>query len=902
MYEDMPMSDRSSPHLVYSLDGLPLSPMGLTAVSTEQLHRRGIHTLEQLACIALINPTSERNALLDLLEQDLRARLWPDIVYCYALLADGEGAQPQFVIESELFHFVASVVSAEEHKYACTYKWLQTEFEESIPFHKLKRTNGSRQAKSISESGFPYQMLPVAKQPLETAVTHLKTSEDAIDAPRIQRDHVEPSAPTADSSTLSVQQPTLPRRDLPPVVAALAVTHLDLSNRTLHALSRGGIHTIGQLAVQSDIDLLVIRHFGVTSLREVRSALLSLPSEIPIESTLPPEMESTVPEKGELLIAEFPGLYKVLSEIQDFPIRFLNLSIRTMNALWRANIYTLGELLLIYKPNLFEIRNMGAKAIKEIETVLQSINIAEVQQFVVKLREQGKTPANLPLTCLGLPNSVPYRKLRACGIEHLEHLCNYTVADLQSRGFQRADIASIAAMLRVYGLGFHNTLPVTSIVPNLMNDIGIDRCEGASERQEVLATKETNTPPEKMSERQPVSLTGAIHEMLAQVDQRQAEVLRLRYGLEGQSVRTLEEVGQQLGVTRERIRQIEKKALNKLQHPRRRRAIEPIILVLEQALQNANGVIPLHVAQEALCSQIDGNTTVSDGQLAFILLFAHHIRPVKDLRMFTLSCEPYAVYAPSVHDICKILKRIVAQAYAPLSLTEVQTRFASDNDGKAIGLHIPQDFLSACLNAHPDIVLNDEGNYGLKQWLSKRLDDIIIVLRQHGKPMHFTEIAEHVNRRLPASQQTKAHNIHAHIGRLPNLFVRVGRGLFGLAEWGLVQEDSSADTAYRILCETGHALDIEVLTDRVLEIWQVQRSSVRAGIDLDARFVQVSRGRYWLAETVFSDLDNTPADDFETLFGDMLLRRREELERDQSTRSQHDTLEDVRRLGTAIFG
>src|SRR5215208_6197504 len=121
------MSNLSDPQLVYSLDGLPLGPMGLTPVSTEQLHRLGIHTLEQLACIALINLATERNAIIDLLEQDLRARLWPAIVHCYTLLADQEGQQSQFVIESELFHFVASVVSPEEHKCACTYKWLQTE-------------------------------------------------------------------------------------------------------------------------------------------------------------------------------------------------------------------------------------------------------------------------------------------------------------------------------------------------------------------------------------------------------------------------------------------------------------------------------------------------------------------------------------------------------------------------------------------------------------------------------------------------------------------------------------------------------------------------------------------------------------------------------------------------------
>ena len=50
---------------------------------------------------------------------------------------------------------------------------------------------------------------------------------------------------------------------------------------------------------------------------------------------------------------------------------------------------------------------------------------------------------------------------------------------------------------------------------------------------------------------------------------REAKVLKLRFGLEDGKARTLEEVGKQFNVTRERIRQIEAKALRKLRHPSR---------------------------------------------------------------------------------------------------------------------------------------------------------------------------------------------------------------------------------------------------------------------------------------------------------------------------------------------
>jgi RNA polymerase primary sigma factor len=58
---------------------------------------------------------------------------------------------------------------------------------------------------------------------------------------------------------------------------------------------------------------------------------------------------------------------------------------------------------------------------------------------------------------------------------------------------------------------------------------------------------------------------------LATLSPREQDVLRLRFGIGERSDRTLEEVGQTFAVTRERIRQIESKALRKLRHPARRR-------------------------------------------------------------------------------------------------------------------------------------------------------------------------------------------------------------------------------------------------------------------------------------------------------------------------------------------
>lgn len=72
-------------------------------------------------------------------------------------------------------------------------------------------------------------------------------------------------------------------------------------------------------------------------------------------------------------------------------------------------------------------------------------------------------------------------------------------------------------------------------------------------------------------------LSENVEEVLKALSDREAKVLRMRFGLAGNRTMTLEEVGKEFGVTRERIRQIEAKALRKLKHPSKRKKLQDFL-------------------------------------------------------------------------------------------------------------------------------------------------------------------------------------------------------------------------------------------------------------------------------------------------------------------------------------
>ena len=91
---------------------------------------------------------------------------------------------------------------------------------------------------------------------------------------------------------------------------------------------------------------------------------------------------------------------------------------------------------------------------------------------------------------------------------------------------------------------------------------------------DFIEDRSTMAPAEAASFR---LLKEQVSEVLDTLTERERKVLQLRFGLEDGRSRTLEGVGMEFGVTRERIRQIEAKALRKLRHPSRSRRLKDFL-------------------------------------------------------------------------------------------------------------------------------------------------------------------------------------------------------------------------------------------------------------------------------------------------------------------------------------
>ncbi len=167
-----------------------------------------------------------------------------------------------------------------------------------------------------------------------------------------------------------------------------------------------------------------------------------------------------------------------------------------------------------------------------------------IRQAIVRGIANGSRNIRLPLNAIDLLNQVVQARGR-----------------LEAQNGRSASIAELAADLEV------STDKITEILRHVASPLSLAghlRHDSDAELGDLLEDHGAVSPFEAAAT---ALLVGEVTKMLAALDDREREIIQLRFGLNCGKRRTLDEVGALLGLTRERIRQIETRAMEKLRHP-----------------------------------------------------------------------------------------------------------------------------------------------------------------------------------------------------------------------------------------------------------------------------------------------------------------------------------------------
>lgn len=662
---------------------------------------------------------------------------------------------------------------------------------------------------------------------------------------------------------------------------------LDLSTRTYNCLRRAGIHTVLNLASLTDEEILNIRQVGIKTLAEIREKLDTYLDEHPMPEQEPPLSEKAMLSEHEVSSSDVDASPSdgQVPVPEDTPIDVLGLSTRAHHALTRGGINTVRQLAQMSSRQIRGIYSIGKKSLTEIEEKLDNYLAEHSLQIDKPVESDSPTPLIDP----ELQKRAGCAPLDDISIERLGLL------GTRQTHLHQADITSIGELTR----------QTTDIFDKFA------LLKGRLERYLTWLVEQDETTwadevagrgisPLYRVELCETSLDDLISTWLLSsddIDERDRHVIRWRYGLYGERL-TLEEVGNRLGVSRERARQLEKQALNHLDFPQHRAIIRPLMTLLVYLLERAGGLMNEEQIETALKREL----VIGDIDPIGVAYLAFEIN--NDVK-WLCGAKAWGVKSIPLKEIGGIqmrLAKILEEEHAPLPTEKVIARFKATRFYRNRQEELEDDFIQACLRVHPEISIDREGQCGLERWDRHRTDEIILALREIGEPVHYTEIAEKTNALLEPEMQTTAHNIHAHMLRMPDIFVRVGHGVYGLAEWGLHDDGSVANAAHRVLSEAGKPLHYDIVAGRVLETWCVNPASVYAALQSDNRFISIGPGVYWLREKIAEGCDDGEAD-FGDLFGERLEEWQEELNLEENglDYDTHAEADAIRQMGMDFF-
>lgn len=333
-----------------------------------------------------------------------------------------------------------------------------------------------------------------------------------------------------------------------------------------------------------------------------------------------------------------------------------------------------------------------------------------------------------------------------------------------------------------------------------------------------------------------VNIEELTEKLLGSLDARSRDIIIRRFGLKTGQEETLESIGKEYGITRERVRQIEsytKKTLANL-----REQVKPLVELLEKTFGAHGGVMAEPHVIEVV------------GAPASTIRFYLHVLPEYVYVTHNQLFHPHWRHDKLTRDqadkivecACDVLGKRLTPVQEKELIDIVQTRLTGASPAP------PGEHIIAAFIASRPLERTVFSEWGLSDWpeVSPRGvgDKAYAVLRRGGKPAHFREIAQKISEAGFDAKQANPQTVHNELIK-DDRFVLVGRGLYGLKEWGYVP-GTVADVLEEILKKSQRPMTRDELVEEVLKQRIVKKNTVLLGLQNSKRFAKTAEGRYQL--------------------------------------------------------
>lgn len=339
-----------------------------------------------------------------------------------------------------------------------------------------------------------------------------------------------------------------------------------------------------------------------------------------------------------------------------------------------------------------------------------------------------------------------------------------------------------------------------------------------------------------------IDLLKLLEKLLQNLNERGRQVIVGRFNLDGKGFRTLEEIGHECGITRERIRQIQVESIRKLKSAAKSNkefgfVIDSFITVLKKH----GGAMDEGYLIDVL---FDKNTNINIGGKKVEFLGSDSIG--RNILTLVLDINDKLVHNDEKENIRKFWALSAADnelVFGVISATKnifekkrilmdykaiaEEIKIADDFKGKDININL----LKSYLNISKELLKNPFGLWGMTEWEDVNpkgvRGKIYLILRNSRKPLHFIEITKLINetnwvdrKERKIKKIARSETVHNELIK-DKRFVLVGRGTYALKEWGY-NPGTVLDVITRILSEKGPTTkeDIvkEVLKERFVKV------------------------------------------------------------------------------------